>query len=143
MKLAADKAKKLKEEVTACKGKFRNLEETILRQQETLTPLQCKDKAEIRKKKRNDTYTKKALGKAFGKSDCCVESPLFQAALGFMKGSQVQKQTERRQDEDQMDLDCTVAERRCGKEMRKTLLAKMITYMYDGEIMRDITAAII
>jgi hypothetical protein len=144
IKFAADKEKKLKEEVTACKCKIRNLEDTIFRQQAMLIPLQRKDKVEIRKKKRNDTYTKKALGTAFGKNDCCDDSPLFQAALGFMKGSQVQKQrTERRQDEDEIDLDCTVAERRCGKEMRKKLLADMITYMYDGEIMRDITSAIL
>jgi hypothetical protein len=56
IKFAADKAKKLKEEeVTACKCKIRNLEETIFRQQEMLSPLQRKDdKVEIRKKKHND-----------------------------------------------------------------------------------------
>jgi hypothetical protein len=31
----------------------------------------------------------------------------------------------------------------CGKKMREKLLRQMITYMYDGEILRDIEAAIL
>ncbi len=77
MQLAAENANKLKAEITACKGITRNLEEIVLQQQESLAPLQVEEKAQLRKKKRNDTYTKQALVTAFGSSDCCVESPLF------------------------------------------------------------------
>jgi hypothetical protein len=67
------------------------------------------------------------------------DSSLYHAALGFMKGSQLQNQSERR-NEDIIDGDQALAEKWCGRTEWKTLLAQMVRYMYDGEIVRDIEA---
>ncbi len=142
IELAEENSNKLKAELIACNGRIRNLEEMVLRQQQLLSPLEFQEKVQLRKQKRNDAYTRKTLGAAFGSSDCCEESPLFQAALGFTKGSQMQNHTVGENDK-LIEVGCTAAVKRCGKEMRKKLLQQMITYMYDGEILRDIEVAIV
>jgi hypothetical protein len=143
------KCRVLKEEVQTFGATIRNLreevqslKETLLRQQAMLHEWKVNDKVQIRKTKRHDTYSKKLLVKAFGRSECCVDSPLYHAVLGFMKGSQLQNQSVRRKD-DWTEHEVTKLERRCMDKGRKTILAQMVTHMYDGEIMRDIDCALL
>jgi hypothetical protein len=144
-----EKCKVLTDEVQTCRvvignlqNEVRNLEAIILRQQAALDLRIGNEKVEKRKRKRNDTYSKKALAKALGCSKCCEDSPLFHAALGFMKGSQLKSQIVGA-NEDQMVVEGTKHDRRCNDKGRKSLLTQMVTYMFDGEVLRDIEASIL
>jgi len=144
------KCQVLQEQVEICQGyilklqnDIRKLEDENKQQQAMLDIRTAKDKVAQRKCKRNDTYSKQALGKAFGCNECSEDSSLYHAALGFMKGSQL-KNKGAEHGEDQMEEDATTQlEKRCMEKGRKTLLAQMVTYMYGGEIVRNIEAAIL
>jgi hypothetical protein len=100
-----------------------------------------------RQVKRRDTYTKGTVSKAFGSYVVPPGTPLFQAAVGFMKGSQQQNhsgnnETSRYVATWMKDIDKT-AEIRCMVKDRKNLLQQMVTHMYDGEIGREIELAVL
>ena len=73
--------------------------------------------------------------------------PLFKAALGFMKASQLQNQgvqKENVRDRDSWLADVNkVPEKRCMEKHRKTLLHQMVTHMYEGEVVRDFERAVL
>ena len=102
---------------------------------------------QLRQEKRRDTYTKRTVTEAFGSSAVEENAPLFQAALGFMKGCQLKNRhciNERRKSVASrcVSLDKS-PEKRCMEKDRKKILHDMMLRMYDGYIVREIERSVL
>jgi hypothetical protein len=69
--------------------------------------------------------------KAFGCCEVPEESTLLRAVCGFVEGSQEKCNLVD-------DVEVARVESRCSEKERKKLLTQMVTYMYNGEIAKDI-----
>lgn len=101
----------------------------------------------LRQEKQRDTYTKMTLRNAFGVCAMDEDMPLFKAALGFMKGSQLQNQHDPEESYRMRaswlgDLN-KVPAKRCMEKHRKMLLHQMVSHMYEGEIVKDFERAVL
>ena len=100
-----------------------------------------------RREKQRDSYTKETVLEAFGSYAVLVDSPLYHAAHGFMKGSQQQYHSGKNESSRfvapwMAELD-NEPETRCMAKERKRLLAEMVLLMYEGEIGKDIELSVL
>jgi len=140
------KSNGLRDELTACKFQIEEQRKKIIELEEASARAAQEKRLEVRQRKRRDTYTKKTVCEAFGCYALHVDSPLYHAAVGFMKGSQQQNHTGKnergRSSVAWLVKEDKEPETRCMQKDRKNLLALMVNHMYDGTIGRDIEIAV-
>ena len=97
--------------------------------------------------KKRKTRVKTAVKEAFGNSAIPEDSSLFQAVCGFIEGSQDGKEDDKWYVADYIQrLDKTEhggKATRATKTSRKELLSQMVTYMYDGEVVKQLERNVI
>ena len=102
---------------------------------------------ERRTAKKRKTRVKTAVKEAFGNSAIPEDSSLFQAVCGFIEGSQDGKEDDKWYVADYIQrLDKTEhggKATRATKTSRKELLSQMVTYMYDGEVVKQLERNVI
>jgi hypothetical protein len=138
LQMEVSKSKELNYELTLSKRTIEDLGNQIKVLEAAAWIEQDKKRAEVRQAKRRETYTKKNVSKVFGGYDVCDDSPLFNAAAGFMMGSQLKNHSFT---EDAMRD--KPADHRSTDKVRKSLLAQMVTHMFEGEIGRNIERAVL
>ena len=102
---------------------------------------------ERRTAKKRKTRVKTAVKEAFGNSAIPEDSSLFQAVCGFIEGSQDGKDDDKWYVADYIQrLDKTEhggKATRATKNSRKELLSQMVTYMYDGDVVKQLERNVI
>ncbi len=109
-KMDAELANQIAQYVQECESTIRNLQNLKTNLEEKIAQHVLKEqlaRVEQRKLKRNNTYTRQTVCEALGCSDFDESSALFHAALGFMKGSQLQNHGMKRIEENKAEQeDC-------------------------------------
>jgi hypothetical protein len=104
---------------------------------------------QLRQAKRCDTYTKATVTQAFGGCAVSEDAPVFQAALGFMKGCQLKNRSSTNGTSTRYFVGrrCSVVdkspEKRCMNKNRKKILHDMVRHMYDGYIVKEVERSVL
>jgi hypothetical protein len=102
---------------------------------------------QLRQAKRRETYTKATVTQAFGGCAVAEDAPVFQAALGFMKGCQLKNRRSTNGPRYYVGRRCSVVdkspEKRCMNKNRKKILHDMMRHMYDGYVVKEVERTVL